>query len=430
MGARKPRAKHFRDQEKKREGTKMRQFLATTAMAALLAGPVTAQEAAELCGGLGAQGAWIGGSAETSDVNTLSGPADQLAILPQDRSQISLFTLSEPGAVRLEAAPQAGGDTFIELRAADGALIMSDDDGGGGLASRIEMMLDPGSYCLITQGLGGSAVTADIRIGRPEHPALTAGSFGGDRPAACTMSTPTAAMADGPVDAALDAGLSVTAAAATAPFHAFTLDAPAAVTLRAENESADPVLMLYDQATGMLIAENDDYDGLNSQIDVTDALDPGTYCIALQALSDGSQPITVSLRRFDPERAMLELYARGEASPPVGGPVPIEDLGLLSTRVVRDAMVGADTVWFSFVANEGGLVLIDAVALGHGDPEVILFDELGREVGRDDDGGGSLNSRLAAPISAGTYVIALRQYDSSPASSAMRLAAQRFVPAE
>ena len=403
----------------------MTRAIAIAALAAL-ATPAAAQDTATLCGGLGAQGTWINGAQQAADLATLDAPVDQLALLPQDRIQVSLFSLSVPADVRLEASPQMGGDTEIELRDAAGNMIAVDDDGGGGLASRIEMPLGAGTYCLVTRGLGGSAVSADVRIGLAAHVPLTdvpAAAYSG-APEPCTASTPATALDTG----TLADGFVATAPIAGNPYYRFVLDAPESITLTAENVDADPVLMLYD-STGQLLAENDDFDGLNSRIDMPQPLAAGSYCVGLRALGDATVPVTVTLKRFDSDEALRGLYARGEASPPLDGPVPITALGTLQGRQVKDVMIGADAAWFSVDVPAGGLLLVEAASLGSGDPEVSLFDAMGAEVGRDDDGAGNLNSRLAVRAGPGSYMIGLRDFGGGT-SSAMRLSIERFVPAD
>jgi hypothetical protein len=407
----------------------MRRRLSLTIAMAALAAPVAAQDTDTLCGVIGAMGTWIGDGSAGSDLAGMATPVDQVAMLPQGRSQVSLFTLGTPATVRLEAAPQAGGDTEIELYDAQGNLIRTDDDGGGGLASRIDMALEAGTYCLVTRGLGGSAVSADVRLGLAEHPALTGGIASGGSQGVCDATTQAQALGDGPVDGQLDDGLRVSATVQETPYLRFTLAEPAAVTVTARNENADPVVTLYDES-GSEIAHNDDFDGLNAKIDVGNPLAPGSYCIALDALSDTSAPIEVTLRRFDPAQALLDLYAMGEASPPLDGPVPVEDLGTLPGRIQQDAMVGSDAVWFSFQVPAAGVVMIDAVGLGDGDPEMFLFDGLGSQIGHDDDGGEDWNARLTVPVLPGAYMVGMRNLGGSGASAAMRLSVQRFVPAD
>lgn len=402
--------------------------LAMAAVALAAAGSALAQsepDTAALCGGLGAQGAWIGGDAGAADLAALGAPVDLGADLPRDAAWIGLFRLGTGSAVRLEAQPRAGGDTEIELYAADGTVIARDDDGGGGLASRLDVQLEPGNYCMLTRGLGGSAVSADIRLGLANHPALTAGSGAAG---ACTPRTAAAPLGDGPLSAALDGGVTASASAGETPFYRFTLAEPTALTLLAENERADPVLSLYD-ATGALLDSNDDADGLNSRIVKRTPLPAGTYCIAVEALSDAGVPITVTLRRFDEQAELMRMYARGEASPPPGGPVPIVDLGALGGLTVRDALIGDDTQWFSFASMGGDLALIRAVGMAGADPVLVLFDGFGTEIDRNDDSRGSLDATIAARLAPGSYMIGVSKLgDDAPA--AIRLSVQRFVPAE
>jgi hypothetical protein len=56
------------------------------------------------------------------------------------------------------------------------------------------------------------------------------------------------------------------------------------LSITAENETADPSITLYDEF-GSYLAENDDWDGLNPRIDMAMPLQPGTYCIAMNALA-------------------------------------------------------------------------------------------------------------------------------------------------
>jgi hypothetical protein len=50
---------------------------------------------------------------------------------------VTLFTLGAPQTVRLEArASDPGGDPVLELYDASGAMVVTDDDSGGGLSIR------------------------------------------------------------------------------------------------------------------------------------------------------------------------------------------------------------------------------------------------------------------------------------------------------
>ncbi|MBF9050688.1 ABC transporter substrate-binding protein [Roseobacter sp. HKCCD9010] len=405
---------------------------AVFALASLPALPVLAQDAA-MCGGVGANGMWVGGSAETSDISTSASHIDQTGVMvPPGGETVSLFSVSTPGEYRIEASPNPGGDTVIDIRDEAGTIILTDDDSGGDLASRGDIFLQPGTYCVSTRAFGGGAVVADLRVGRAEHEALTPGwgggfgNFAGVDP--CLPNTPATQLGSGVIDAELQAGVTATNSIAATPYYRFSLSAPQALTIRAENQSADPYIYIYD-GQGTLIAENDDYESLNSRIDFTDPLPAGNYCIAMRSLSDDTQPVTVSVRGYDPVAAMQEMFATGEASPPIGGSYPIIDLGPLQTSLVMDQVVGSDAVWFSFTVPAGGLVVIDAIEISDSDPVIRLFDGVGRFIEFNDDAGGSLNSQLTTRVNPGTYMLGVTQYSESY-SGVIRVALQRYVPAQ
>ena len=85
-------------------------------------------------------------------------------------------------------------------------------------------------------------------------------------------------------------------------------------------------------------------------------------------------------------------------------------------------------MWYSFEVYEGGLVLIEAIAQGQGDPVLIMYDDLGRQVGYNDDSDGSLNSLLTVRVQPGTYLVAVKQLDHST-RGVIRMVFERYVPA-
>jgi hypothetical protein len=305
-------------------------------------------------------------------------------------------------------------------------LVLTDDDSGGNWASRGEIALAPGTYCLATRSYGGGPIQADIRVGLVEHTPLTPGA-GGSNIQACTAATPATPLGQGPLNQAPGQEAMATNTVTGAPYYRFTLSEPMPVSIRAENPSADPSIYLYD-ANGLLIDENDDYNSLNARMDFPDGLPAGSYCIGMRALNNPDLPVTVTVQSYSEADMMYDLYANGEASPPSDGSAyPVQALGVLSWQLVTDAAVGAETRWISFEVTEPGLVLIDAVGIGYSDPMVVLFDGLGRELGFNDDAGGTLNSQLAARVMPGTYMLGVMQYHRQ--NGAIRIALERFVPA-
>jgi len=286
------------------------------ALATLMALPAVAQEAA--CGPGVPAGQWVGGSAATSDIATATAPFDLVGAVPPGSYHVSTFTLSQPMPVRVEAQGQFGGDPVIELYDQAGTLVLTDDDSGGNFASRGELTLAPGTYCLATRSYGGGPIQADIRVGLIDHAALTMGS-GGSNIQACTAATPATPLGDRPLDQIEGQVARATNTVNGAPYYRFTLTTPTPVSIRADNQSADPYIYIYD-AGGVLLDENDDYNSLNARVDFPEPLPAGSYCIGMRALNNPDLPVEVSVQVYSEANMMHDLYVNGEASPPMAVP--------------------------------------------------------------------------------------------------------------
>ncbi|SHF51218.1 hypothetical protein SAMN05444339_10772 [Loktanella atrilutea] len=369
---------------------------------------------------------WLGGSEESSDVATRDTFVEQMALVLNANTFVGRFTLSAPHDIRVEAAGRANGDPTLTLFAEDGSQVATDDDSGGNGAARIETALETGSYCAVVRSFDDSPMTAFVRVGRQDMEPLTPGM---DTPAAATEPADvTNSCVEAPdLGTMTDAPLQNSGSAQEVPFIRFTLDAPAQITVTAENAEADPKLILTGPDGGT-IGENDDYEGLNARLDVSTDLPPGTYCIALQAIGDSSLPIDVAVSVFDPIAALADLYARGEAAPPLDGSVAVTDLGTLPSQLIKDLRVGSDAEWFSLTLDASGLLLVEAIAAGSGgDPWLVLFDSLGRQIAQNDDEGQGTDARVTARVQAGTYVIGVKQVGDQ--TGFVRLLAERYVKA-
>lgn len=397
----------------------MFRFLTVLLATTVVAGAATAQD---VCG-LG-DGQWIGGTAASSDIATADSHREQMALVLSGNQHVTMFSLSSSTTVRVEAAGRGAGDPTVGIFDENGAEIGGDDDSGGGGAARAELSLDAGSYCVTTASYDGSPMTAFVRIGRIEQEALTTGISSPSSTAAPTSRID----CDGaPMIGTLDGMISASGAVDDNPIWRFALPANTPLSITAENEAADPTLLLTD-ATGEFIAENDDYDGLNSRIDVPTALEPGDYCIEVGALSDTTQPITLTVNVYDPQAALMGLYARGEAAPPQNGMVEITDLGTLQNRLRTDAPITADATWYSFTAPESGFLLLEAIGQGTVvDPWIALFDDRGRQIAQNDDFGDTLDSQITTRIVPGDYMLAVKQVGEG--AGFVRILAERFIPA-
>lgn len=397
---------------------------ALSVLLALTTAPLAAQDA--LCGGAGTGGQWIGGSEATSDIATADTFGEQMALVLDGNRFVGLFSLGTATDVRIEAAGRGNGDPTLTLLGPDGNEVATDDDSGGNGAARIDMPLDPGTYCAVVRSFDDAPMTAFVRVGRSEMEPLTPGMTesradlpAADRVAACTAATDIGTLVTEP--------LSYQGSANDAGFTRFTLAAPTAISITADNVNADPSIVLLD-AKGETLAENDDFDGLNARIDMNTPLDAGTYCIVLEAISDSTAPIDVGISTYDPASALASLYDQGEAAPPMDGSVAITDLGPLPSRTRHDLQVSGDTQWFSLTLDTPGLLLVEALSSGgDGDPWLVLYDDLGREVARDDDGGDSTDARLTGRVMAGNYLVGVRQVGNR--SGFVRLLMERYIPA-
>lgn len=393
--------------------------LRTTAFATLLLTAASPALAQDICGGFGEGGQWIGGDEASSDIATADTYREQMALVLGGNDYVSLFTLSAPTDVRVEAAGRGSGDPIIDLLDSTGGIILSDDDSGGNAASRAETTLDAGTYCMSMRSYDGGPMTAFVRIGRQDQEPLTEGIDivgGGDPSASCEEATPFGAL-----------GTSMSASVNETPFWSFELDGQTPITITAENETADPVITLYGPGD-VYIDENDDFDGLNSRLEVTGDMEAGTYCLAVTALSDDSAPITISIKEYDAEEALQVLYARGEAAPPLDGSIEVTDLGVLTSRMRQDVQATEDVTWFSLDFDVAGLLVVEAIANGSSDPWLVVYDDLGRQIGQNDDYGDGLDSLVMARLQPGTYIIGVRQYDGG--QGFIRLLAERYVRAQ
>jgi len=224
-----------------------------------------------------------------------------------------------------------------------------------------------------------------------------------------------------------DGGLSGVASVNDGGFWSFTLDTDTAVTLRAENADADPVMTIFD-AEDTYLQENDDFDGLNAQIDFTSPLTAGDYCIQITAVNDNTLPITTTVVAYDPAEALRVQVNSGEVAPPMDGSFEITDLGALERRMLQDINTTADAQWFKFTMP-AGLLLAEAVAVTDGiDTWMVLFDDLGRQVSLNDDYGEGFDSLIAARVSAGTYLLGVKQLEEE-GTGPVRMVLEHYVAA-
>ena len=368
-----------------------------------------------------------------ADVSEIGSAVQMNVQLTPGVSNYLQFEVSSATDVRIEATDDSGVDPVIVLLDVSGNEIATDDDSGGGRASRIEASLEAGSYCAQVYNFSSNNGPTTVQLGRLEHDAITpgisAGGGGADDP--CTATTPATALAFGALnDAIANGNTLVVTRTGDISYHRFTLDAPLPLTLNARNADADPVLRLYD-ASGNLVAENDDFDGLDAQINLQTALSPGEYCVAVSALSDGSLPIELSLTEFDEQAFLTARYDSAEAAPAIGGTHPIDDIGTITTSFSGDVLVGGVARWVSFEIQEPSLILLQGFGNGDSDPQLYLFSDRGEQLDYNDDSGNNTDSQIARELFPGRYLVAVLLYgfEDGDQSRPVRLSLTRYVRA-
>ncbi|WP_179380632.1 ABC transporter substrate-binding protein [Jannaschia marina] len=414
----------------------MTRFLTCTALALAFGTPAFAQS--PICGGISVVGEWVGGDEAGSDLTGAAAPFDGGGQVPIAGHLVRMFTLSADTDVRIDVAAVPAGDPYISVYDAAGAEVAADDDSGGDFAARVQTTLGPGTYCLAARSYESGVTDVSVQIGAASTFDGDGGTSAPQAPAAPEVAPPVvaagrgagcfedgmASLGEGLSPATL--GASATVTAGDAPALGFTLLESAPLSVLAESETGDPLIRLRDES-GATLAENDDFDGLNSRIDMTAALAPGAYCIELEDLNGTDNSIDVRLESFDPAADRLRRLNAAEFAPTASDEVPVTDLGTLETALLQQVQASGDTTWFTFDLPAGGLLLTEAIGDGL-DPMVVLFDRVGRRVGENDDGPEGLDSFLASRLLPGRYTLGLRLIDDS--RGPVRLLMERYVPAQ
>ncbi|MEM8823816.1 MAG: ABC transporter substrate-binding protein [Pseudomonadota bacterium] len=400
-------------------------LLATT----LLAAPAYAQTDAPFCGGISLVGEWVGGSETGSDVTRANAAFDADGQIPIAGHLVRLFTLSDTTDIRAEVAAQPAGDPYISIYDRAGAEVATDDDSGGNFASRVETTLGAGTYCLAARSYESGLTDVAVRIGRLDHIALTEGGAPmpparvemPSGPGCFAADTPSLGSDLGPENLAASA----TGSVAERPAYGFELTEPAALSILAVSELGDPLITLLSE-DGVELAENDDFDGLNSRIDMTAPLPAGSYCIEVEDLNGAANDITVSLQGYDPAQIRAQQIADADIAPTADDGVPIRDLGSLDNALLASVDATEEATWLRFDVPQGGLLLAEAAGNG-ADPTLTLFDRVGRQVGYNDDGPTGLDSQLAVRLFPGTYLMAVQLI--AEGNAPIQVVLERYIPA-
>ncbi len=200
--------------------------------------------------------------------------------------------------------------------------------------------------------------------------------------------------------------------------YLLTLQAGQAIDLTAAPVGgSDPVVKVYDQASGTLIAENDD--------------SAGTLASNVRLFSEATKRVRIEVANAAVEGSDAAMRFDLILRPSDYRPKPVVPLSLGDSHT--GTLARGDEQLFSFRGERGQLwdITLNAVPGSELDPALQVFagDVAGGEaLMEDDDGGGTLNSRLRFLVpQASTYTV--RAYGVGQSEGDFALSAGRSAPA-
>jgi hypothetical protein len=191
------------------------------------------------------------------------------------------------------------------------------------------------------------------------------------------------------------------------------------VSISVSSVAFDAFVTLFDP-DGYLVSSNDDYMemGGDAGIDVTLYVD-GAYLLVVSGYS-----------QWDLGEYTVELRTGDSGSPTAAGTIDVP--GTIESEITGDMPLHPNgyvgpTEYFGFEVTEDSLVLLTLTSFDF-DTVLTVFDELGNEIGQNDDYDATSDSQVALQLSPGTYVVAASSYYTGEGGS-YSLTIDRFVRA-
>lgn len=309
------------------------------------------------------------------------------------------ITLDAAEVVVIELTSSAF-DAYIELLDSAGAVVGSDDDSAGDLNARLEFTAPAAdTYTIIVRSWAGTAngdytlsVSGAGAEGSESGTTGLGGLLGG--------SSNSDSSADAQQSGDLVVGDSITATAdGNQPEFAITLEEGQSVQIDVSSDDFDTYLEVRD-ASGALIDENDDGgDSLNSRLFFT-APASATYILRVRAFGgNATGTFTISV------------VESNVVSEQAGGTLSFNEPITVTPE-------SAQSIVYTFEANQGDVVNISAVATGDSDIEatLLLTGPTGAEVANSQDAGSFFNPQIrrAELPSTGTYTLVVEGSNESP----------------
>lgn len=368
------------------------------------------------------------------------GSATASGIVPGSGQQDWILSLSDPLDLRLEATSTVF-DTVLSLHNTGGALLDENDDGFDiGTDSRIDTSLAAGDYCLSVRGFGGAGGALDLAAyegdtaggagvglpgqiegGTPGSGSGGTGSTGGLFAAGDPCGDPATTDYFGTLSAGFGLIETVTTVPASGTRHfGFDFAGPLDLVLITTSTEFDTVLSAYD-ATGTLLAENDDgFDtGTDSRIDT--AFGPGPHCLAVRGFGGSGGAVTFTVEEAAAGGGMggggmgggfgVGGVDGGTADSGLSLPGPdsgtgFTDLGALGTALLEvNEFTAMGDSWARFDLGDPASVTIAALNAG-GAFRLGLFDAATGEIIAEESAlGGMSTAQINVPLTPGSYAI-------------------------
>lgn len=329
------------------------------------------------------------------------------------------LTQGQPVVLELEGDPTGQGtlpDPYITVFDQYGVEVASNDDGGSGLNSRLEIDAPvSGVYFVEARGFGGSTGTyqlsahtgAPLVAVQPIQPDVPADDYPADP--STTGELYPGVFIVGDLEASNDTD-----------WFSVTMDQGQTVIFDLEGEPtgqgtlSDPYLTLYDYGGNEIDRNDDGGEGYNSQLTFT-APSAGTYFVEARGFGGGSGTYSIfaSELGFTPPPIVNDDYP-GDTSTAAWLAATGYNYGVLEAPDDADwfamSLTGGQTVEISLEGSEAG-------GGDLGDPLLVIYDAFGNELDRNDDGGEGWNSLLVftAP-SDGTYYVSAEAFGASTGS--------------
>ena len=301
------------------------------------------------------------------------------------------FTIQEAQTVTIDMKSDGSPlDSYLKLVDSGQQILAEDDDGGGGLDSRIVHSLGQGTYTIIAHPFGSSSGSYRLSLTRgvPQVPQKTVVEKGD-----------------------LSVGRRIDGFIGPMETHRYSLKIAKKESLAIDanqiSQNMDPILELRD-TLGTVIARDDDGGG-GRNATINRVLEKGEYKVDVFSYGNNGGPYRLYVSRVEIEEQKHTTIEPG---------------------VVRESFLGpVDSHRYSFSVKKQGMAEINLMSADSAlDPFVELHSGDGRVLGQDDDGGNNMDSKLFYYVEPGEYVIIAKPYGSSSGRYRLTMDLKDVIP--